>query len=553
MTPTLTADAVVSTDPPASPAAARTRPARGARRKTMSLQARIALTMVLLAVLMTAIGVLGLTGAWRANRANQDTYENKLTAAVYIGNAELLIARTRLVLGGAMAQPDGPRAQEQIGRASEFFRQSDDAWRRFVEEPHESGEASLIEAAGKRRDAMREGMRAFIDALKAGDRATAQKIGTSSLSSLFNDMSDANEQLKSTLYANAKRSYENAERFFHLFFAASAAMIAFGIAAAAFGWITLRRAIMAPLNDALRQFDAIAAGELTTQVPIRSNDEMATLLRGVASMQDKLGATVTTVRAGSHSIASSTQQIAAGNLDLSQRTEEQAASLEETAAAMEQLTSTVQLNAGNAQHASELALRASEMAARGRDSVGSMVETMRVIHAGSSKMTGIITAIEGIAFQTNILALNAAVEAARAGEEGRGFAVVAGEVRSLAQRSAAAAKEIGSLIAESTSRVESGAGLVNEAGETMQEIEAAVGRVARLVGEIATASQEQSEGIKQVSLAVTQMDEVTQHNAALVEESAATANSLADQARQLSELTAAFKVASDTARHEAVY
>jgi methyl-accepting chemotaxis protein-1 (serine sensor receptor) len=168
-------------------------------------------------------------------------------------------------------------------------------------------------------------------------------------------------------------------------------------------------------------------------------------------------------------------------------------------------------------------------------------------------MTGIITAIEGIAFQTNILALNAAVEAARAGEEGRGFAVVAGEVRSLAQRSAAAAKEIGALIAESTSRVEGGAGLVNEAGDTMQEIEAAIGRVARIVGEIAAASKEQSEGIKQVSLAVTQMDEVTQHNAALVEESAATANSLADQARQLSDLTAAFRVASNAAQREAVF
>lgn len=210
---------------------------------------------------------------------------------------------------------------------------------------------------------------------------------------------------------------------------------------------------------------------------------------------------------------------------------------------MEELTSTVQLNAEHAHHASELATSASEMAVQGRDSVGGMVETMHAIHAGAAKMTGIIAAIEGIAFQTNILALNAAVEAARAGEEGRGFAVVAGEVRSLAQRSAAAAKEIGSLIAESNSRVESGAALVDRAGSTMREIEAAIQRVARIVGEIAAASKEQSEGIKQVSLAVTQMDEVTQQNAALVEESAATANSLADQARQLSELTGAFKVA----------
>jgi methyl-accepting chemotaxis protein-1 (serine sensor receptor) len=542
MTPTLTADAVVSTDPPASPAAARTRPARGARRKTMSLQARIALTMVLLAVLMTAIGVLGLTGAWRANRANQDTYENKLTAAVYIGNAELLIARTRLVLGGAMAQPDGPRAQEQIGRASEFFRQSDDAWRRFVEEPHESGEASLIEAAGKRRDAMREGMRAFIDALKAGDRATAQKIGTSSLSSLFNDMSDANEQLKSTLYANAKRSYENAERFFHLFFAASAAMIAFGIAAAAFGWITLRRAIMAPLNEALAHFDAIAAGDLQRTIGRYRADEMGHLLDGLRNMQAQLARTVAAVRDNCRSIGSATGEIAAGMFDLSSRTEEQAVSLEQTAASMSELTETVRQNATRAQEAHAIADEASTAASDGSGAIGRVSSTMQRIEASARKIADITGIIEGIAFQTNILALNAAVEAARAGAQGRGFAVVAAEVRSLAQRASSAAKEIGELVADAVGAASDGTMMVGEAEQAIDHILDAARRFADMMGGIAAAADEQRTGIEQVDAAISLMDSITQQNAALVEEASAAAQALDQQSQELDRQVAMFRI-----------
>ncbi|MFM0169170.1 methyl-accepting chemotaxis protein [Paraburkholderia sediminicola] len=522
--------------------------------KNLTINLRIAITIAFLGVLLIATGVLGILGMNESNEAQRDAYTVHFASVVALGKSGTAMSRARFGLDWAMSNPHSPQLNAQLERARMLLGDSDKWWNSFRDLPKTPELQRLTDDLDTKRTAVRrDGIDKLIEAIHTGDASWTDESRANRLIGLYTAMNASQGALEDYLNQQASDASERSATLFHTLLYACIGSILVGLTVAFISWRTLRRAIMAPLNDALRQFDAIAAGELTTHVPIRSNDEMATLLRGVASMQDKLGATVTTVRAGSHSIASSTQQIAAGNLDLSQRTEEQAASLEETAAAMEQLTSTVQLNAENAHHASELASRASEMAGRGRTSVGSMVETMRVIHAGSSKMTGIITAIEGIAFQTNILALNAAVEAARAGEEGRGFAVVAGEVRSLAQRSAAAAKEIGSLIAESTSRVESGAGLVNEAGETMQEIEAAIGRVARIVGEIAAASKEQSEGIKQVSLAVTQMDEVTQHNAALVEESAATANSLADQARQLSELTAAFKVASDAAQREVVF
>jgi len=315
------------------------------------------------------------------------------------------------------------------------------------------------------------------------------------------------------------------------------------MAAAAFAWVSLRRAIARPLEAALGHFDAIAAGDLRREVVVTSRDEMGQLLEGLARMRTSLLTTVRTVRSGSESIASATQQIAAGNTDLSSRTEEQASALQETASSMEELTGTVRQNADNARQASALAANASDIAGKGSAVVTQVVDTMREINGSSSKIADIITIIEGIAFQTNILALNAAVEAARAGEEGRGFAVVAGEVRSLAQRSSAAAKEIKELIDTSVARVRTGTTLVDEAGRTMNEIIGAVQRVTDIMGEIAAASEEQSSGIEQVSRAVTQMDEVTQQNAALVEEAAAAAQSLEDQAARLRQAVAVFQVA----------
>ena len=315
-----------------------------------------------------------------------------------------------------------------------------------------------------------------------------------------------------------------------------------GVLAAALSYLTLSRAIARPLDEALGHFDAIAAGDLRRPVVVTSRDEMGQLLDGIAKMQRSLTETVRTVRSGSESIATATRQIAAGNIDLSSRTEEQASALQETASSMEELTGTVKQNADNARQASALAANASEIANKGSAVVGQVVGTMGDINQSSAKIADIISIIEGIAFQTNILALNAAVEAARAGEEGRGFAVVAGEVRSLAQRSSAAAKEIKELIDTSVERVQSGSALVDEAGRTMTEIIAAVQRVTDIMGEIAAASEEQSGGIEQVARAVTQMDEVTQQNAALVEEAAAAASSLEDQAGKLRTAVAVFQL-----------
>ena len=285
----------------------------------------------------------------------------------------------------------------------------------------------------------------------------------------------------------------------------------------------------------------IAAGDLSVRVETRAGDTRS-LLFALRNMRERLAGIVAGISETSESILLASGEIAQGNTDLSQRTEEQAASLEETASSMEQLTATVRQNADNAQQASGVAHGASEVAARGSALVGDVVETMRELAAGSKRMTDIIAVIEGIAFQTNILALNAAVEAARAGEQGRGFAVVAGEVRSLAQRSALSAKEIKELIESSTTRVGSGAALAERAGQTMAEVTQAVQRVTGIMGEISAASHEQRTGIEQVNRAVAQMDEVTQQNAALVEQAAAAAASMADQARELKTAVAVFEL-----------
>ena len=294
--------------------------------------------------------------------------------------------------------------------------------------------------------------------------------------------------------------------------------------------------------DAMGIVDRIAHGDLSTQISLRANDR-GSLLFSIKSMRDNLSVMVGGVRVGTDTITTASSEIAAGNLDLSSRTEQQAGSLEETASAMEELTSTVKQNADNARQANQLAVSASSVAVEGGNVVGQVVETMRSINDSSKKIVDIISVIDGIAFQTNILALNAAVEAARAGEQGRGFAVVATEVRTLAQRSAAAAKEIKSLIDDSVERVDTGTKLVERAGSTMGEIVSSVQRVSDVVAEISAASQEQSTGIEEVNRAITQMDEVTQQNAALVEQAAAAAASMQDQAGNLAQLVSVFKLA----------
>jgi methyl-accepting chemotaxis protein len=309
--------------------------------------------------------------------------------------------------------------------------------------------------------------------------------------------------------------------------------------------VWLIRSITQPLNQALGLANQVAEGDLSGRFESTSTDELGQLLAALQRMQQSLVRTVGAVRAGSESVATASAEIASGNNDLSQRTEEQASALEQTAASMEQLSSTVKQNADNARQGNQLAMNASSVAVQGGAVVAQVVETMKGINEASRKIADIISVIDGIAFQTNILALNAAVEAARAGEQGRGFAVVASEVRSLAGRSAEAAKEIKALISTSVDRVEQGTMLVDEAGTTMNEVVTAIKRVTDIMGEISAASSEQSQGVSQVGEAVTQMDQVTQQNAALVEEMAAAASSLKSQAQDLVQTVAVFKLGAN--------
>jgi methyl-accepting chemotaxis protein len=306
--------------------------------------------------------------------------------------------------------------------------------------------------------------------------------------------------------------------------------------------LLITRAIVRPLNEAVGIADHIAAGDLTQKIHVQGRDETAQLLGAMSKMQQALRDLVSNVRQNAEGVATASAQIAQGNQDLSSRTEQQASALEETSASMEEMGSTAQQNADNARAASQLAASASSVAVQGGEVVGQVVSTMREIQQSSQKISDIIGVIDGIAFQTNILALNAAVEAARAGEQGRGFAVVAGEVRTLAQRSAEAAKEIKQLINASVERVEQGTTLVDQAGSTMQEVVQSIQRVTDIVGEISSASQEQNAGVNQVSEAVSNMDQTTQQNAALVEESASAAASLRQQADQLVKAVSVFRV-----------
>ncbi|MBB3117170.1 methyl-accepting chemotaxis protein [Pseudoduganella violacea] len=351
----------------------------------------------------------------------------------------------------------------------------------------------------------------------------------------INELLAFEDKLNQEAIQEAESVYANARNWM---VAITVAAIVFGLAIA--WWIT--RSVTQPINAAVEAAQTVASGDLTREIQVNTNDETGQLLQALKEMSGSLEDIVGRVRHGTNAIAVASSEIANGNMDLSSRTEQQASSLEETASSMEELTSTVQQNADNARQANQLVVSATEVAVKGGSIVTQVVETMGAINASATKIVDIISVIDGIAFQTNILALNAAVEAARAGEQGRGFAVVASEVRNLAQRSAAAAKEIKALIGDSVEKVQTGSKLVDEAGGIMQEVVKSVQHVSDIISEITSASVEQSTGISQVNQAIVQMDDVTQQNASLVEQAAAAAGSLKDQAEGLVQVVSVFKI-----------
>jgi methyl-accepting chemotaxis protein len=381
-----------------------------------------------------------------------------------------------------------------------------------------------------------------VKAKAAGDVEEAARILDQQFTPASKQYQDLLQELvtmqRASIDATARHIDANATVSTRLIVALSACALLIG---AVLSWL-LTRGIVRPIQDAVAVAETVASGDLTRTIEAHTKDETGALLRALRHMNDSLVGIVGQVRGGTDTIATASREISAGNLDLSSRTEQQASALEETAASMEELTTTVRQNADNARQANQLAITASEVATKGGSVVGEVVTTMSAINQSSKKIVDIITVIDGIAFQTNILALNAAVEAARAGEQGRGFAVVAGEVRTLAQRSAAAAKEIKELITASVTNVDAGAKLVDEAGNTMAQVVDSIRRVTDIMAEITSASQEQTGGIEQVNGAISQMDQVTQQNAALVEEAAAAAASMEDQAGKLAEVVSVFKL-----------
>ena len=394
----------------------------------------------------------------------------------------------------------------------------------------------------RERERYVEANKQLFEVSRRGDKEQAkQLLGAESLK-LYNASSETLQKLIHYNSQVAKDETQASERVYERAVSMLIIVAAIAVLVAVIAGILLVRSIRAPLLQAVQAADRVANGDLSGAIHVERQDETGQLLNALERMQNSLVQTVRSVRQNAEGVASASSQIASGNADLSSRTEEQASALEETAASMEQLGSTVRQNADNARAANQMAVNASQVAAQGGAVVAEVVETMKGINNSSHQIADIISVIDSIAFQTNILALNAAVEAARAGEQGRGFAVVAGEVRTLAQRSAEAAKEIKGLITTSVQRVEQGTQLVDKAGTTMADIVSAIRRVTDLMAEISAASQEQSQGVAQVGEAVTQMDQTTQQNAALVEESAAAAGSLRKQAQDLVQAVAVFQL-----------
>jgi methyl-accepting chemotaxis protein-1 (serine sensor receptor) len=520
----------------------------------LTIRASLTLVILLFALLLIVGGAIGYLGINSSNESLRVIDRGDVFAidALNETSSELLRARIAFTRFDSLyGSGDLDNATKALKRGEELIALSDKAWQDYVGLPKSDQEAALAQTlTAKRSVLMDQGVKIEIAAMHANDMTAFRDMAETKISPMFIDFDKSLSAVVAYRRQHAEALYTQAQDRFSLI----SALILFGVGGAVVFALLIRvllmRKIVTPLDLAIGHFDRIAAGDLSAEITVRDNTETGRLFAALKNMQGSLVRTVTSVRNGAESIDVGAREIAAGNIDLSARTEQQAAALEQTASSMEELTSTVKQNTDNARQANQLAATASLTAERGGAVVSQVVDKMHNITESSRKISDIISVIDGIAFQTNILALNAAVEAARAGEQGRGFAVVASEVRSLAQRSASAAKEIKGLIEASVEHVESGSALVENAGQTMNEVVVAVKRVTDIMGEISSASEEQSTGIEEVNRAVSEMDSVTQHNAALVEQAAAAAGSLEEQARRLSEAVAVFRI---DARAHATY
>ncbi|ERK17875.1 Methyl-accepting chemotaxis protein III (ribose and galactose chemoreceptor protein) [Pantoea sp. AS-PWVM4] len=479
------------------------------------------------------------------NSLNDATDEIQIRMGISNSSNHLRTARLNVIQSGAAArigEMDSYRAD--LARTEQRIEQARAGFKLYMDRKTKTAEDLALDAPLTERfnAYIDKGLKPMIDSAKQGsfEGIIAQETDvTRKLDDAYNEV-----LLKAIKIRTNRADAINAEAAHQsrIGFIAMAAAFAAALVLVLLTFLFLRRVVINPLRQSVARIERIAQGDLTAPDQAWGRSEIGSLLHNLQLMQASLVRTVGVVREGAVAIYQGSSEISAGNTDLSSRTEQQASALEQTAASMEQLTATVKQNAENAHHASQLAADASGKARSGGELVDGVVKTMNNISGSSKKIAEITNVINSIAFQTNILALNAAVEAARAGEQGRGFAVVASEVRSLAQRSAQAAKEIESLIAESVDLISNGSHQVGEAGNTMSEIVEAVRRVTDIMSEIAAASDEQSRGIQQVSLAVTEMDNVTQQNASLVEEASSAAASLEDQAGKLTQAVAAFRL-----------
>ena len=515
----------------------------------MTIKSRLIIVITFLSILAAGIGLLGLHGMSRANEGLKAVYEDRTLVLEQISRIDALMMQNRLALSLAITDPmvDIKAESARIEGNNAEISRTWAAYQSAVVLPEEKALAGKFADGWTKMHA--EGMQPAVTALRNGD-VEAAKAAQDRMQKQAPAVAQGIDALRRLQVEGAKSEYENAvARYTILRNSAAAAIVLGTLAAALFGYVLIRniyRDLGSEPDYAVAIAGQIAGGNLSVAVETAAGDRTS-LIYAMKSMRDNLARIVTEVRGGVQTIASASQQIASGNGDLSSRTEEQAASLEETASSMEELISTVKQNADNARQANQLAVTASEVAVKGGTVVSEVVETMGAINESARKIVDIIGVIDGIAFQTNILALNAAVEAARAGEQGRGFAVVASEVRSLAQRSASAAKEIKALIDNSVEKVDAGSRLVDQAGATMQEVVESIRRVTDIMGEISAASAEQTAGIEQINQAVSQMDQTTQQNAALVEESAAASEAMREQADKLAEMVSVFKLGASSA------